>query len=345
MKAVNEKLVEWVINKIKTEYKGEVNLLIGENAYKLEKDGETAPSLYFPASEKANRLAKTFIINGIGYDLFPMSWERLERIAGLEEDNAPCLLDAKILFSSNEEEKKRYLALQAKLQDNLLNPQYTKNKALEKLNIAMEIYQTMLFEEALYKVRKASGYVVNFLSDGVAYTNLTYFKHGYHNQITDLAAMKSIPKDFIRIYEAIVKSGSGTELKKLCYEMIYNTRQFLSIKKGQKEKSNFNHNYKDLANWYQELSYFWRELYYWCGQNDATKAFMRGCFLQSEIDIVREEFGLSEMDLMSAFNVDDMTVYQRRAETLEKQIISTIEKHGVAIDTYDSVEDFLKKNA
>ncbi|HEX9896252.1 MAG TPA: hypothetical protein VGA85_01140 [Dehalococcoidales bacterium] len=346
MKKINERVIDWAINRIKTEYKDEVRLLIGADAYRLEKDvGKVVSSFYFPASQKANGMAKTFIIDGIGYDLFPMSWERMERIAELDEDNVPCLLDAKILYSSGEEDKKHFLELQSRLRDNLHNPQYTLKKALEKLNIVMEIYQTMMFEETLYKVRKAAGYIVNFLSSAIAYTNQTYFKNAYVNQISDLSAMKSIPRDFVRLYEAIVKASSSEELKKLCYDMIYNTRQYLSSKKGKGKKGKFNQNFKDLAGWYHELSYAWREVYHWCDQDKAARAFMRGCYLQSELDIVREEFGLSEMDLMGAFNADDMKAYRKRAETLEKQIVSIIKEHGVTLDAYDTIDEFLKKNA
>jgi hypothetical protein len=345
MKTTNERLIDWVIGRIKTDYADEVGLLIGESAYKLEKDAsETALSLYFPASEKANSLAKTFIIEGIGYDLFPMSWERLERIAGLDEDIAPSLLDAKILYSSSEADRKRFLDLQDRLRNNLHNTQYTLNRALEKLSAAMEIFQTMLFEKELYKVRKAAGYILNFLSTAVAYTNLTYFKHGHDNQLEDLSAMAGIPADFTRLYQAVVKAGSNEELKKLCYEIINNTRQYLSAKKGKREKASYNRNFKHLADWYQELSYAWREVYYWCDRKDAVRAFMRGSFLQCELDIIQAEFGLAEFDLLGAFRADDLTAYRKRAETLEKRMVSLITEQGVAIEAYDSVDDFLAKN-
>jgi len=90
------------------------------------------------------------------------------------------------------------------------------NKALEKLNIAMGLYQTMQFEDELYKVRKGAGYIVNFLSSGIAYMNQTYFK-----KIPDgvgIISIESIPDDFIRLCEAIIKANSSKELKKLCYE-------------------------------------------------------------------------------------------------------------------------------
>ena len=212
------------------------------------------------------------------------------------------------------------------------------------MNVAMEIYQTMVFEESIGKVRKAAGYIADFLSIAVAFVNRTYFKNGQTNQISDLLAMKSIPENYIGLYKAIVSAGSIDELKKLCYKMIYNTRKFLNTKKARSDNNAYNKNYKDLANWYQELCYTWRRVYHWCKQNDSVKSFMWGCGLQYELDVVKEEFGLDEMDLLGEFNANDMTDFRKRAENLEKYVVEKIKEQGVVLDAYDSVEDFLEKN-
>lgn len=344
-KTVNEKLVDWAIEKIKKDYKDDVALLIGNSAYKLEKDvDEFSLSYYIPTTEKGYDLAKTFIIDGIGYDLFPISWDRIEDLANLNKDNISSLGEGKILYYRSEDDKQHFLELQSKLQENLQDSEFMFKKALEKLNIAMELYKTMMFEDTLYKVRKASGYIVDYLSIAVANVNLTYFKSGFSNQLSDLLDMENLPEDFVKLYKEIIKASSSEELKKLCYKMIYSTRQFLSDKKEKKQKKDYNKDFNELASWYQELCYTWRRIYEFCDNNNPVEGFMWGCFLQYELDIVREEFRLEEMDLLSAFNSEDMTDYREKAETLEKQMVSIIEKHGVVIDAYSSVEDFLKKN-
>ena len=346
MNAEGKKLNDWAINKIKKEYKNDVQLLIAFNTYKLEKDATTASMSYFyPVSEKAKRLAKTFIIDGVGYDLFPMSWERTERMVELDEDNASVIANAEILYYRNEEDKKCFLDMQARLQSHLHDSRFMLTKALEKVNVAMELYQTMMFEETLHKVRKAAGYIINFLSNAVAYSNMTYFKKGHQNCIDDLFAMKSIPEDYMRLLQDIVQADSVGEIKKLCHEIIRNTRQYLSVKKEKSESIKYNQNFSDLANWYNELSYAWREIYHWCDQKDAVRAFLRSNYLQSDLDIVGEEFGLGELDLLSSFNANNLKDYRKRVEDLEKQIISIIREHGADIEVYDSIEEFLQKNS
>ena len=345
MSSKMSELDDWAINKIKTEYKDDVELLIGHNSYRLPGDAELARiSFFFPATEKAYELAKAFIIDGIGYDLFPMSWERIERMTELDEDNAPCVGEAEVLYYRTEKDRERFLELQQRLRDHLNDPQFTLKKALEKVNIAMELYQTMMFEDELYKVRKAAGHILNYLLNAVAYTNGTYFRTGYIDARQDLLEMKDIPEHLIRLQEDIVKAGTTAEIKHLCHELILTARRYFAGKRGEPEKRRIDQDYTDLAGWYQELSYAWREIYHWCDRGDPINAFMRGSFLQSELDIVAEEFGLEELDLLGSFSSGDLAAYRRQAESLEKEIISIIEKNGVSIESYDTVKDFLSTN-
>jgi|WetSurMetagenome_2_1015567.scaffolds.fasta_scaffold68371_2 hypothetical protein len=225
----NERLTEWIIGKIRSEYSQDIKLLLGDDVYKLDIDRPyRAAGYYFPASENANKFGMTFIIAGIGYDLFPMSWERMENIADLNEDNAPVLLDARILYSTSDEDRARFLALQRRLRDHLNNPQYSRQKALEKVSVAMELYQTMAFEDTLYKVRKGAGYIVIYLSHAVAYSNQTCFRRGHNEQISDLAKMPHLPADFVTSIGAVIAAPSIPEITNLCHQLTKNTRQFFS---------------------------------------------------------------------------------------------------------------------
>lgn len=346
MKTANEKLLNWAIDKIEKEYKDDVCLLIGNGQFKLEHDVDGPSVDYFvPANEKAYRLAKTFIIDGIGYDLYPRSWERIENMANLDDYNPTCLGYAEILYYRSEEDKDRFHAMQAKLQENLRNTELMFKKALEKLNVAMEIYQTMMFEDRMGKVRMAAGFIADYLSVAVAFVNQTYFKYSQINQMAELSAMKEIPQNFMQYYTAIIHADSVDELKNLCHVMILSTRKFMSNKKPKDENKVCSENFHNLADWYQELCYTWRRIYYWCGQRNALKAFVWACYLQQELDIVKEEFGLKEMDLCGSYSAENLSYLERRAEELERYIVEKIHNHGVELDEYKSIEDFIEKNS
>lgn len=343
---INENLLEWVIEKIKKEYKDDICLLIGNDNLKLEQDSQGSYFNYFvPANEKGYSLSRTFIVDGIGYDLYPRSWQRMEAMANLDDYNTTGLGDVEILYCRSEEDKNRFLAMQQKLQENLKDPNFMFKKALEKLNVAMEIYQTMVFEENLSKVRMAAGFIADYLSVAVACINHTYFKYSQINQISELSNMKTLPQNFIEYYKAIIQADSMDELKKLCHVMILSTRKLLSYVKPQEEKKACPADFHNLASWYQELCYTWRRIYYWCGENNAEKVFVWTCYLQQELNIVKEEFNLKEMPLADSYNAENLEPIRKRAEELEKYIVEEIHKHGVELDEYASIEDFLDKNS
>lgn len=80
MKNDTQRLTDWVIRTIKTEYPDDVALLVAVEGASINGDGHGEPFDYFvPATERGNELAQTFIIGGVGNDLYPRSWERMER--------------------------------------------------------------------------------------------------------------------------------------------------------------------------------------------------------------------------------------------------------------------------
>lgn len=79
MKNIDKELIEWAVHKIQTEYREDVSLLIGQvGGGKIPTDEQNMVFDFFvPSTERGNQLACTFIIEDMGYDLYPISWERL----------------------------------------------------------------------------------------------------------------------------------------------------------------------------------------------------------------------------------------------------------------------------
>lgn len=300
---------------------------------------------FIPANEKGYGLAQTFIIDGVGHDLYPRSWERMERMANLDDYNPTCLGYAEILYARSEEDKNRFLGLQEKLRRNLDDYGFMYQKALEKLNVAMELYQTMMFEEAVGRVRMAAGFIADYLSCAVAFVNHTYFKYSQIEQIVELSAMKEIPGGFIKDYKAIILAKSAEELKALAHSMISSARCFLGERKPQKKESALSVNFKGLAGWYQELCYTWSRIYFWAGKNDMQKVFVWGCMQQQELNTVKEEFGLNDMDLMGYYSAAEVGPFVKRAKELEAYVTAQVKSHGVSLNAYASVDEFILKNS
>ena len=72
MKTTTQKLTEWAISKIKSDYPEDVALLVAVEGLSVNGDGHgECFDYYVPATERGLELGRTFIIGGIGHDLSP----------------------------------------------------------------------------------------------------------------------------------------------------------------------------------------------------------------------------------------------------------------------------------
>ena len=341
MKYLSRPLIDWAIHEIETKYPEDISILVGHKGWRIPEDGEeVAFNFFIPATDKGYSLAQTFIINEIGYDLFPMSWERVEGLAEVNESLTTCLADGIILYARNEKDKARFIQLQQILKDHLADQSFTFNKALEKINNAMELYKTMAFEESLCHVRKGAGFISQYLVEAIATSNGTYMKNGPQDIISTLKDFKQVPVHFIGLYEQLIKAEQVEVIKTLSYELIKMTRDFFSSKDTRVIKEE-ECEFQDLAAWYEEGRYTFRRIGYYCEQNDPFNSFSWGYHFQREFDCIQKDFGLKEMDLLGVFNPNDLSIFKERLDEIEAYIVSEIKAHGVKIRIYDTLEAFL----
>ncbi|MBE6024805.1 MAG: hypothetical protein E7231_16775 [Cellulosilyticum sp.] len=346
MKNIDKELINWAVEKIKKDYKEDVALLIGQKgACKIPTDEQNvAFDFYVPCTDRGYQLAKTFIIEDMGYDLFPMSWERLEGIADLHETITFAFANGVILYARTKEDEERFLALQALLKKRLENRTYCMQKALEQLDVAMDIFKTMVFDEDMSHVRKAAGGIMQYLSIAVATFNGTYLgrSYGAGQYVGEVASMNKKPNQYEQLCNEVILATTSSEIKEKVYKLIQKTRNFFALAKGQYVTST-NTNYEELGGWYYEARYTFRRLEYFCNAKDYTSAYELGCYLQIEFDAIQEEFGLKIMDLMGVFDANHLMPLLSRAKELENYIVETLKLWNVELKIYSDLESFLAK--
>ncbi len=341
MNETAKQLQEWVINKIKTEYAEDIDLLLAVKGHSVNGDdhGEEF-DFYIPATERGYELAETFIVDGIGRDLYPRSWERMEGNAALEEGQAFVLGNSEVIYARNEAVLQRYEALRKKMYANLNNPDLTHLRALEELDVAMNIYKTLMFEEKPYQIHLGAGLIMNQLNHAVSYLNGAYVPQ--KDIFETLAGMKQLPENFLTYQEAMLRTESTEELKNLSYLLIKTTRKWIASFSCREQKAAKAADFQNLADWYQELSLCWQRIYYYSKTGDYRNAFGDAIYLQSELNIVGAEFNLKEMDLMSAYDYSDLSRLSRRAMELEAYILNQFSKRGITLNQYANVQEFLE---
>lgn len=343
---IDEELIDWAVEKIKTKYKEDVALLIGQvGACKLPTDEQKmAFDYYVPLTEKGYQLAETFIIEDMGYDLYPMSFERLEGIADFEEPRMIWVLEkSEVIYAKEEKYRKQFEEIKETLHRNLADKGKTTIQALEFLNIAMEVYSTMQFEENLCKLRKAAGGISSMLTYALAMVNGLAMVDGYGDLIKIVGEMSIKPVDFTDIYEQMISATENEEIRSFCKKLILGVREILWKIKGETvvlEEAGYYH-YEDLAFWYQEARYTFRKIAYYTKQKEVSPCYSLGCYLQIEFDAIQKDFGLKDMNLLGSFDAKNLEVFAKKAQELEAYLVEVIEKNNVKMNSYESLEEFI----
>ena len=88
-------LLAIIVEKIEASYSEDISLLICYGSYITDEYGGMSDIDFFfvPKTNRGYEFGRQFILNNIGYDLWPVSWERLKRLSNLEEEPASILMD------------------------------------------------------------------------------------------------------------------------------------------------------------------------------------------------------------------------------------------------------------
>lgn len=349
------KLTNWVINKIETEFKEDIALLLSVTGHVTDHDGHGECFDYFiPATERGCQLAQTFIIDGVGHDLYPRSWERMEQSAYLDEMTF-VLANASILYAKSQEDIDRFHALQETLKMNLNDPVFVYGKALERLDDAMDIYRTLMFEDKSYRARSEAGFIHLYLSQAVAYLNHTFadapifserqaYEKSMESSVYHCPDLTFVPDSFFDYAHLLLTTSSIPELREIMHNLICNTRNFIQEREPKLCLQAKEIDYQGLADWYQELCLTWRRIRYFCAQNMVEEAYKDACNLQSELLIIAQEFQIDELNLMDSFTANDLSLLDLRSRKLEQTIRSIITEHDIQINEYASLDEFLAAN-
>jgi hypothetical protein len=350
-KTRNDRILDWAIQKVTREFSRDVHLLVTYGSHlNGTEDAMSDVDFYFvPKTKRAYPLMQTYIIEGVGYDLFPVSWERLEGLANLNESLIPLLGNSKIVFSGSDEDAERFEQLKGLLNKNLTDVSFMHRKAMEKLSQANNTIDELLAESHPAACRLLAGTLLMTLAEVVACENQTYFKNGLKTQLADLNKMGKLPEGFIDGYEAVIKAKTISQLKEACRKTTAACRNFLKADKAilpapantnKPSSIPVNINYAQLADTYREIISTFNKVYKYCKNGNAEMAFISGVCLQRELFDGTQ--GL-RLDILSAYDPGDLSKLAASTKAAEAELVECISR-GVSIKRYATVDDFIKEN-
>ena len=166
----NQRYAEHMARLVAGEFAQDVSLLVAYGSFVT--GGQSAVSdvdLYFvPATGRALALSRTFWIEDVGYDLFPMDWERLERIADFSDNLTPLVAEARVLYCRGAADAARFADLQAALRRNLSDSAHMLRAARQRVDEAYAHFGRLCAEEDVGRARYWAGALLMQCSDAFA---------------------------------------------------------------------------------------------------------------------------------------------------------------------------------
>ncbi len=356
----NDKVVKYVLEKINKEFKEDIELLVCYGSYVNGTENEMSDvDMYFiPRNNSGYELGETFILDGIGFDIFGMSWERVEGIADFKEHLSPLVGDVKIIYNHSKNSLENFEKLQDKLKNNLADYEFMQSCAILKIKNAVQIYNKMGQVSNIDEVRESAGYIQMAIADAIAYMNQTYFHKGLKKQYEDLVGIINKPSKLIELYNCIYVEEYGNNIREYCYEIIKSTidffelNKFIELKKDtvvicDSEFESANEirrsiDYKEVALWYEELISTFNKIYVCANEGNYRFAFTTASMLQNSL---KNESGLylENVDLLSHYVFDDLQKLAVATKEIERTCVTLIEENKGQIRRVNSVEDLINK--
>ncbi|MBQ4577544.1 MAG: hypothetical protein IJA84_00645 [Clostridia bacterium] len=332
-KQTRDQLVDWLGKTVRSHYAGKVALvcLYGSHINGTAQETSDVDCYFVPKTPEGNALARTFLLEGVGYDLFPMSWQRLEAIARLEQSHQPLVGDVRVLYADSPADLEKLEAVQRQLRDNLADPDFRERAAQKRF--ARACSRLPLATDDGKTARLKAGGLLMDVAEAFAFDRGTYYHYGLKRQFSDLLALPGIPDGLERAYRSVLRANTSPEIAKACEDLLKNC-PWPMAEEREPVVWGIRPPPEQLAGLYEEIASTFLKIYRCAEAGDPVLAFLSAVCLQWE---------LPWTDLLSSYRYEDLDPLAENAREAEAQLRRELKRAGVALHEYQTFAEFEQK--
>lgn len=341
MKTQNELYLEEILKRIETDYASDIDLLVLYGSYV---NGNTHAKsdvdlFYVPKTSRSQELCKTYLIQDVGYDLFPISWERLENIARLNEFLIPLLVKGKVLYAQSPKEASRFIQLQNQATTYLNDSQYRAKVAKQRIDEATQRLgkmsllsnHSMILQESICRIEECIDAVL--LSRGIVHLN------GIRNFSKDIAQVHDFPTGLTDVFDALPHQKDPSICLSLVLEGMRIATSFISNEAPVTKTPNVD----DLTAFYQEAISTYHKVLAACDAEDSRWAYLATAHLQKEMMFVEDEMGIGILPLLDLESDASLFDLKQHVSNRWNDFKSKLSELGCDVTGFHDVEDAFKK--
>ena len=324
------KAAELLIEKIKKDYKDDIALVVmmGSNLYQ-ETHKKSDLDLYFvPKTDRGYNLGFVFIIDDIGYDFWPISWERLTKIAHHDERISAIISEGKVLYYGDDKDLKHFNQLK-EIATNQSNQEDYLNRSRKQFELIYPYVLKLHETKDLSALRRLSVEIIYVLVEAITLYNMTSIKRGRGKLLSEMLQMNHLPLNFEKNYEIIFKSNDINIIKDTLIELILDTKHLIEpkiIEKPNLKETGFGF-YEETINFYNKI-----ERAYEIG--DYYTAYYAASEILIEMDQNLGDLSLFDVkfpDMLAAYDPNDLSKIYEASKKHQTVLVDLLKKEGVSI--------------
>ncbi|MCQ4085343.1 nucleotidyltransferase domain-containing protein [Saccharibacillus sp. JS10] len=242
---------------------------------------------FIPSTPRGKDMALSFIVNGISFDFWPISWERAESMARMEDSKTGILADSKLLYVGSDNDLDRFNALKKQIQDicSFEGETYFLDLAEKKLQPAYPLmmeFRRSGVSQSLSDCRLQSFDIITPALEALTLANRTYLKKGWGKNLMQLYNLSIRPSDLEKTLTTIMRSADISILIEACEHLLYLVQTLLNQRRTQFQTPT--QNYKERAQgFFEEYKGLLDQLQTACERKDYEEAFFTAVLAESEL--------------------------------------------------------------
>lgn len=340
---MNENIIlNTILNKIKNEYKEDISIFACYGSYVTGNYHELSDIDFFiiPKTEKGFQLSKEFIIDNIGYDLWGIPWDRIERIIDFEDRLISVLLDSSVLYNCNNGDLEKFNQIKNRAKELLENEDYIQNKCRQKI---IDLKSSFFEVVKTNNINEIKNIEMTFLANCLtifAFINNTYIKKGLWNLENEIKNYSILPVSWKERVNYLLKLTDKDKIILVLKEMIIDVENLINIKK---QPDTFNAN--DLIGFYEELKSIYNKLFDACKKKNFLKVLYAAHTIDTEIKNNLKE-KITQYNLPMLLQIAQTKDYKKISEAClisEAKILDVCKQNGIEIMKYKNNRDFSER--
>ncbi|MCX7774003.1 MAG: hypothetical protein N2376_12915 [Clostridia bacterium] len=337
-----KKILETLVSKVKEQYSQDIALIACYGSYfnGTAHDKSDLDFYFIPATDKAYDMCMQFILDDIGYDFWPIFWERAERIARFEEPLIPLIADATVVYYRSPDDRKRFEGLRETIAG-LLSPE-KKGALLERAEAALKeakaIFYDALQQQTYSTVRMLCADCLGRLLASVAYMNSSYIRKGTANFENEVKRFSCLPEGFLDLFRESVAALTLEDALAPIQKLIANAELLLE---NLRPKSSIRLSNDSAKGFYEEAKSTYNKLAQACETRNTAGAFFAARAIEAEVRSLLgdsyQSFGFP--DLLFPLK-DQFSELKERGALHESILVKALRQANVSINAFESLQAF-----